>query len=47
MLQYIHPMIIIKVSDKVEYKIGKLDKKMDDCKHIPKYVITGTEEEED
>lgn len=40
-------MMIVKVSEDVEYKIGKLQKGIKVSKDIPKFVITGCDKEDD
>jgi hypothetical protein len=39
-------MLIIKVTEKLQYNIGELNKKMQVSADIPKYVITPEKEEE-
>ena len=40
-------MIVVKVSDKVEYRIDKLQKGIKVSKEVPKFIITGREEGEE
>ena len=39
-------MLIVKVTEKLQYNIGELNKKMEVSADIPKYVITPEEEDE-
>jgi len=39
-------MLIVKVTDRLQYNIGELNKKMEVSADIPKYLITPEEEED-
>jgi hypothetical protein len=38
-------MLIVKVTDKLQYNIGELNRKINVSADIPKYIITPEEEE--
>lgn len=39
-------MLIVKVTDRLQYNIGELNKKMEVSADIPKYLITPEEKED-